>query len=350
VVSARAVLVLAAALSLGSCGVDFWAFESIQNGPNPHSTLVLVWLSDSPVDEAQNVWVTLDRVEMVTDDGVEVLSTVRTRHDLLALRGGVRAQIAREDVPSGICREIRLVLAPAVPGAHQIRVNGTVHDLSLVPTDGVVAVPLNVALEPEGTLEVHVDLDARMSVFEVGGEWLLDPHAIALDAASAGWASGVVRTSTGLPVAGATLSAQQMGEEVSSTRTGSDGRYLLGPLSAGNYTVVATATDHGVDVSPPVDVLADFTTSGVDLVLNAEAGGSLGGGSPVAWGGQIVRVYSTGGFVGLAGVDPLTGRFALPRIAPGVYRVELWNQTGQVSTVTGVVVPLGGSVEMVFGT
>ena len=105
-------LLLAVLVSGSSCGSpDFWYFQSITSGPNPGSTLILVWLSDSPVDGAEAVEVTVERVELIGPDGPVLVSDQRRTVDLLTLQNGKRMKLAEGEVPEGTYERVRLTLA-----------------------------------------------------------------------------------------------------------------------------------------------------------------------------------------------------------------------------------------------
>jgi hypothetical protein len=343
--------ILAAAMALGAaaCGADFWAFESIQTGPNPHTTLVIVWLADSPVDSAENLWVTLDGVDAVTDDGTHDLSDRREQHDLLALVNGSRVECARARIPSGRLRSLVLRFAPGGTGLHRIRVGGVTRDLAFAfPSDAELEVPLAADLPADGTVELHVDLNARASVLDAGGSWYFTPRAFGVEASRASWFTGTVLDDLGAPVAGATVSAQAAGEEVASTRAASDGRFVVGPLPPGTYAVVATAAGHHADALGPLPIGAGATHPGVALVLDAAGDGSVGGTVAAPGPGLSVWVFGAHGFLGRAGVDPVTGHIGALPLAPGVYRLELRDAFGLRASRDGVVVTTALHTDVAF--
>jgi hypothetical protein len=339
---------LVAAAAAG-CGADFWAFKSQQTGPNPHTVLVIAWFSDSPVDDAENVWVTLDRVELVGASGTETLSSRRTTYDLLALRNGVRAEIGRAEIPAEDYHTLRLVLAPDSGGTHRIRVDGAIHDLTFdVAGSRVVEIPVAASFQEDGTTELHVDMDARTSVVQAGAWWRLDPAASCVDLRLAGAMEGRVLGAASLPLAGAIVSAQRASVEVSSTRTAADGTWSLGPLAPGLFTIVVTAPGHQVRSLGPILVSQGATLPGVDAALEAAVDGSVLGSAPTGKTAYRVRVFLGANLVAIAGVDPVTGGFLLPRLAPATYRMELWDGPALVDVLPAVPIAPGGSVTVGF--
>lgn len=338
----RPLVLLLAALATVGCGVDAWYFESITSGLNTGSTLVLVWFSDSPVDEATNLWLTVESVDWVGAQTTTRVFTGPRQIDLLALRNGVREALGQAQVPVETARALRLRLAADGGGRHRIRVAGVDHELLFdAPGDALVELPLSVTLVKDATLEVQVDLDARLSVLQAGGSWWLRPQGLALDTARAGFLAGGVLDGAALPLVGAVVSAQQAGQEIASTLSGSGGLFRLGPLPPGAYEIVASLAGHAPAGIGPVPVGAGGTSGGQQLVLGSVTPGSVAGTVTAAAPGQFVRLYGPLGFLAQVGVDPLNGLFDLPSVAPGTYSAELWDATGRRSTQGGLVVSPG---------
>jgi len=232
-------LLLAILVSGSSCGSpDFWYFQSITSGPNPGSTLILVWLSDSPVDSADAVKVTVERVELIGTDGPVLISDQRQSIDLLTLQNGKRVKLAEGEVPEGTYERVRLTLASTGSFTPTIDVGGAVRPLDFVNASGhVVDVPYVLLAASEATAEIQLDFNVRLSVDEVGGDWTLAPHVDAVNPAAVGRIAGRVVDGLGLPVSGVTLVASQGGLEIRSTRTAPDGTYEIGLLPPGSYDV-----------------------------------------------------------------------------------------------------------------
>jgi len=65
------------------------------------------------------------------------------------------------------------------------------------------------------------------------------------------------------------------------------------------------------------------------------------GAAPTGHPGLRVRVIGAEGLIAVVGVDPLTGAFALPALAPGTYEVQLWDGDALVGAQGGVQVTSG---------
>jgi len=300
---------------------DFWSFESRTGGPNPGFTATAIWIDDSPVDGAEHVFVVFERVELSGPQGVHVLAEGRKEVDLLALRNGRSELLADTEAPAGTWSRLVLRLAP--DGA-RIVVGGRSHPLELARAQSAeISIPGLFELADGGRREWHVDFNARLSVVDAGGRWLLEPVASLL-AESGGFVSGTVLDGAGAPRSDATVSVQQGGREIVSTRTDPDGSFRLGPLEPSTYALVATAPGHAPAVSRNVTVAAG-SEAGRDPVLAPAAAGTLEGVGPTGAPGVVARLLKDGAFVAQAGVDPATGAYAFRDVAPGAYEVQLWS-------------------------
>jgi len=315
---AIACFVLAAACS----EPDFWAFSS-RPIEGEGLTVVAVWVSDSPVDAAESVYVAVDRVEL---DGL-VLAAGRREFDYLALRNGNRALLARAEVPPGTYARLRLRLAP---DGHRVVTDGATVPLAVGDARVLdFAGPFRV--REHETLELQADLNLRQSVLETGGTWQLDPVWTLTDASTAAFIDGVVSDIGGGLLAGVTVSAQEAGAELASTRTGQDGTFRLGPLPAGRYDLVAPAPG----LHPAALHGAASATGGHVLVLRTAETGTLRGRTAAAGAARVARLMRDGLLVALAGIDPATGAFEFPDVAAGLYDVEIRGAAGLLEVLRG---------------
>jgi hypothetical protein len=346
--AAPCLALLLGALASAGCGPDAWYFASITSGPNPHTTFVAVWVSDSPVDDAQNLWVTLERVEVIGEHGTTTLSSARQRHDLLALTNGNRVEVGSADVPSGRVTAIRLVFATD-PGANAIRIDGTDRPLAFASVgDATWTIPVEAALPEEESATFLVDVNARLAVRESGGLFAFAPEGGAVEGAQAAWLAGVVRDEASVPLALATVSAQVAGDEVASSRTDGDGRFLVGPLEPAPYHLVATAPGRAAASVGPVVAVAAPTGVGATLVLPASTPGAVEGVVPDPLPGLVVRAYGPLGFLAQAGVDPVSGGFTLPALPPGTIHLEVWRNGVRLPPEGTAVVTSGGTVQVLL--
>jgi hypothetical protein len=247
-------------LLLAACGgADFVYFESITSGPNPGSTFVVVWLSDSPADDADAVEVSVNRVELVGGSGSVELSTDVHTVDLLSLQNGVRLKLAEANIDPGDFERVRLTLIAQGTGSPRLRQAGTWQPLGFVgPTAHVIEVPYAISGSAGATVEVQVDFNVRTSLIDVGGDLQLDPQLDAVDPTQAGRIEGSVLTTLDRPVPDAVVVLRRAGLEFRSTRTRADGTYILTPLTPGTYSlevvgpvgVLAVANDVAVNLGP----------------------------------------------------------------------------------------------------
>ncbi|MHC4973017.1 MAG: DUF4382 domain-containing protein [Planctomycetota bacterium] len=312
----RAILLCAL---LAACGEpDFWAFSSNTSGTQGTRsgfTAVAIWISDSPVDTAEAVRVTIDGVDLIGAKHRR-LSTARHDLDLLELRNGRAARLASTEVEAGLYDRLRLYLAGG-----EVRAGGRTHPLRLAQSHVDLDGPF-LLRDGEG-IELHIDFNVRMSVLEADGAWTLTPRLSLVEAGAAAVVSGAVD-----PPA-ATVSAQQAGTEIASTRTDPDGAFRLGPLPAGTYALVVTAPGHAPEVERGVALHAGATAAGHVFHLAPAATGAVHGLAPS--GTLVVRVLRDGALVAVAGVSA-AGDFALASLPAGSYDVEYHDGAGLVAT------------------
>lgn len=342
-------LLLTAPWALGSCGnADFVLFQSCTFGCSPPGTTIIVRWSDSPIDGAEALWVGVDRVELVRDGGTDVLEDRPRRFEMLGLRNGAYAVLADTVVPTGVAYALRVVLSPDDPGMHTITLAGESFPMLFdAPGDEEILLPFDAPLPEDDMIIVHVDLNARLSVFEAGDGYRLRPHASLTSPETAGSLAGRVLGGGGLPVSGAVVSAQQGFLEAASTHTAPDGTWSLGPLAAGAYELVVTSPGSSVGTASAIVLAGQDTDTGVVTLLPAAAGGLTGTTLPGL--GLSVRIFGAEGLLALAGVDPLTGTFSFAGVPAGSYMVELWGPQGVVLDVaTGVLVPPSATGTVTF--
>jgi hypothetical protein len=299
-------------LLLAACNPDYWAFSTGGHG----TTAVVVYVSDSPADGADEILVTFASVGLTGGPGDVVLSATSQEVELLALRNGRRALLARAEVRPGLYDALVLRLSSA-HGAHHLALDGATHPLDLPPGEERIEIAGPFLLHEGRTLELHLDFNARMSILEAGGRYTLRPQCDGMDVAAARFLEGTVTDDLGRPVAGAIVSAQLAGHEVTSGRTDPDGGFRLGPVADPDLTLVATAPGHGI-----------ATGTGSLLLPRADTG-ELAGAAP---GGSYVRLLRDEALIAVAGVDPATGAYAFSQVPAGAYELEVWGPGGLLDT------------------
>ncbi len=284
------------ALAAACTEPDFWAFSAGSGG----TKAVAVWVSDSPVDEAEQLFVTVQSVELRGPGGTEVLASEPREIEILSLRNGRRALLASGEVRAGAYDRIVLRVSAS-------RMDGRVLDVEdeVVEIDGPFAV--------DRDTDLLVDFNARMSVL---GDTLW-PVCTATDLATARFVDGFVLDERGAPVADAIVSAQIGGDEVCSGRTDADGGFRLGPVPRSPLTLVATARDRGI-----------ATGSGPVLRLPPADTGDLTGLAE----GSYVRLMKDGSLIAVAGID--AGEFAFRQVPAGSYDLEVWGPGGLLEVRT----------------
>jgi len=333
---------------LTGCGFfppDFFAFgtngvfESTQGGQSNLGglTAVAIWTSDSPVDAADRVWITFDRVLLIKDGRETVLENRRRTLDMLTLQHGIRRQLAEGLVAPGTYDAVRIELATPTGLTSWVEVDDEVHPLLLAAgAEPALEFPAQYRMRPDEEMELQVDFNVRLSVYEVGGNWYLDPTGFIHDPLRAGAIEG-----TALP-AGSVISAQIDGEEVASVKSRADGYFKLTPLQPARYDVVVTHAGYAPAFEDRVEVDESTTSSGHHFLLDpAEPGSIQGYYLAVSSPGLTVRLIWNGRFLGYAGVDPLTGAFQFPSVPPGLLEVEAWDTAGPLGRTENVLVDSG---------
>ena len=269
---------------------------------------------------------------------------------MLALQNGARVTLGTEEVPAGTYSTLRLTFAPQSAARHRIEIGGVTHVLDFARVGGErVNVPGPFTLTEGQTFRWVLDLNARLSVLEAAGDWWFDPHVAWTPDDPARVLRGTVRGPSGLAFGGATVSAQFGGVEAASARTRADGTFALGPLPGGAYTVVATAPGP-LSSTPRSALVPGGGAPSLDLVLaqGDPPGGAQGQALPGLLAG-VVRIYAGGVFLGQAGVDPSSGAFVLPPLAPGLYTFELHDAAGRVGSLVDQAVLSGLTTLLDFG-
>jgi hypothetical protein len=285
-------LVIVAALCAACTEPDYWAFSAGGGG----TQAVAIWVSDSPADDAEELFVTVVSVELRGPGGTEVLSSTPREIELLALRNGRRALLASGQVRKGAYDRIVLRVSAS-------RMDGRALDVEEPVVEILGPFPI------DRDTDILVDFNARMSV--LGGA--LRPVCTGADLATARFLDGSVVDERGAPVADAVVSAQRAGEELCSGRTDADGGFRLGPAPPGPLTLVATARGRGV-----------ATGTGPVLVLLPEDTGDLSGLAA----GSYVRLMQDGSLIAVAGIED--GAFTFLQVPAGSYELEIWGAGGLV--------------------
>jgi hypothetical protein len=328
-------VVLVGVLLLPACGLgepDYWAFSAggaTVVGANGTATAggfsgVAIWTSDSPLEEVDEVHVTFDRVEFTRGETRWVLLDRRLRMDLLALQNGVRALLAEGRGEAGTYSTLHVRLATDGALPHFIVRNGTTLQLRLAPgapTEFCFEGPFR--MRPDETVELQLDFNVRLSVYEADGAWYLAPHGTLHDPSLAGAIEG-----TALP-AGTRVSAQVLGREIASTISGPDGHYRLSPLHPQRYDVVASRGGYRPEIQRGVRAERTHASGPYFLLSATDASGSLRGVYGAVGGrGLVVKLIWGDALIGIAGVDPLTGRFEFPEVPADELFVEVWDHDG----------------------
>lgn len=232
------VLILSGAL-LSACG----------GGSSTSTGTARIYLTDAPSCGYDHVYVTVDHIEFSSDDGTSWTSVPVDaslgRIDLLDLQNGIMRQLAETPLPAGTYNQVRLVLKAngnASPWANSIVLTGSLGSEIPLSTPSAqqsgykIVGPFTV--QPGSLVDLNLDFNACKSVVVAGksGKYNLKPVVRAV----AEVVSGAI---TGITTAGASVYAEQNGQEITGTiADATTGNFTLSPLvqssTGGNFDVV----------------------------------------------------------------------------------------------------------------
>lgn len=351
--TATASLLLAAVLA--SCGGG--SGTALGTVPSTASGHLRVSLSDSPVDSADAVNVTIVRVEAIRIEGGEevfdVLADETRQFDLLTLRNDVKAVLVDGLFPAGEYAGLRLILArnEASPEAepadlpNHIVVEAIAYPLR-TPSAQQTGLKLldPFAIREDTITDLTIDFNVRHSVVKLGRQpiYLLKPRLDLVATDVSGSVSGTVRSADpATTLESAVVSAQQAGAEVLSTESFPDGTFRLNPLRAGIYTLVVSAPGFAYGVKEGVEVLVGQDTANQDFDLEPSEVGSISGTSVPGDDTNEIHLRRGALFLALTGADPVTGEFAFEGVPVGTYEVVLIENGVETARVENVEVTAG---------
>ncbi len=205
-----------------------------------------VRMHDAPIDSADEVNVTVDRVEINNEESEEgwmTISEPQQTYNLLDLTNGAYVVLGDTTLEAGTYQQIRLILADS---GHTVVIDGETHDM-MVPSGSQTGVKLNVnaEIQEDITYTLMLDFDARRSVVKRGhGQaspgYLLKPVIMASNQAETGNIDGTVSPVEAEPAVHAIADGDTLASTYADT---SDGYFKLIGLEAGSYTVSLNPTD-----------------------------------------------------------------------------------------------------------
>ncbi|HEX7126185.1 MAG TPA: DUF4382 domain-containing protein [Thermodesulfobacteriota bacterium] len=257
-------------------------------------------MGDAPIEGAERVVVTFDRVELVGAPGRVTVWEGRRSVDLLEFRNcELFDLVPPTSVPAGVYEQVRLhIVGPSGrdPMPNYVEFAGGRREALEVPSGGQsgARIPGPFVVPAGGSLGVLADFDLGKSIHLVetgSGKYLLRPVLRAVEDVRAAAVRGTVTAVGGEPLAledaPVVYAWQGTGplvdpatrivaaeKVVASAAPRVDGSYCLGPLGAGTYQVTALA---GVHRAPVGDTLVDqwdgrFTQETWPVPLALESG------------------------------------------------------------------------------
>jgi len=229
-------------------------------GTDAGTGTMTVEMADAPIDSADAVNVTIERVEVNrvgSQDNWITLSEPQQTYDLLNLANGATAVIGSSALEAGTYPQIRLILSQ---DGHSVEIDGQVYDM-FVPSGAQTGVKLNINAEIEEDIEytLLLDFDASRSVVDAGSNnqvpYLLKPVIDAKEKAITGNIEGTVDPATAEPVVYAIDNSGTEADTLSSTVANTESGYfkLIG-LEEGAYDVSIDPRDDSYAIKNIQDV------------------------------------------------------------------------------------------------
>ncbi len=221
---------------ISGCGDD--------NSTSPSGTgtgTLSVQLADAPA-AFEKVNITFSEVAVnaqtdTTKSGWVVIKGESQTFDLLTLANGVTAALGQTQLDPGKYGQIRLKLSKA-----EVVADGVTYPLD-VPSGSTSGLKLGggFTIEEGITTELVVDFDAARSIHVMGkkGEFKLNPRLRLVAKATTGAISGLVTNYQNIPVAYAIAGTDTITAAIAKRDSG---RFILGFLPAGSYTVAVADT------------------------------------------------------------------------------------------------------------
>ncbi|KML32346.1 carboxypeptidase regulatory-like domain-containing protein [Rossellomorea marisflavi] len=197
---------------------------------------------------------------------------------------------------------------------------------------------------PEGTFDVVAQLqnykiNTNTVFLSTGESEILN---IPLSPFPATITGTVLDAGTLLPISGAlvTLVILNTDIQVASTLSGTDGRYTLGNIPEGSYTLIFSAEGYATDIQAVT--LEENQTVTVDASLNANPSTLTGSVTAQGTGdsiqGALVRVFTETGVFVTSTLTDANGFYELPGIAEGTYSV-IYSANGFGTVIRTITLP-----------
>lgn len=179
-------------------------------------------------------------MDMSDDEGEwMVVATPDTVINFLDLINGEMTTLVDTSLETGYYEQLRLLLGD---NNYVVLDDESRYDL-FVPSGIQTGVKINLdfAIEPNEIIEVYVDLNATKSVhYNRGRGWMMRPTFNAFKKVISGTVAGSVTDTAGTALEDAYVFAAAGEDTVASTKTGTEGDYLL-VLPEGTYTLTSSA-------------------------------------------------------------------------------------------------------------
>lgn len=233
-------------------------------------------ITDAPACGYDQVNITIEkvRVHQSSDaaDGEggwsEVVLNPARRVDLLTLTNGVLEELGETSLPAGRYTQMRLVLAAnggATPLVNSVVPTGGAETALTTPSGQQSGLKLKVNMEvaADKLADFAIDFDACKSIVKRGnsGQFNLKPVVSVIPLLSDAGLRVVGYVDSAIALPSTSVSVQQGGLPIKATVPDGNGKFVLYPVPAGNYTLVVAAAGRVTAVMTDVPVVATSYTT-----------------------------------------------------------------------------------------
>lgn len=221
-----------------------------------------VEMTDAPIDSADAVNVSIERVEVNNGEGSEgwiVVNEVNKTYNLLDLVNGATTVLGSKGLEAGTYNQIRLILAQ---DGHSVVIDGKEYAM-MVPSGAETGVKLNINAEIKPDIEyvILLDFDASRSVVAAGRnnpsvQYLLKPVIKATNKAITGNIAGTINPVETKAVVYAIANSDTLASTIADT---TNGEFKLIGLEEGSYSV---------SIAPRNDAFQGTTKEGVNVTVD----------------------------------------------------------------------------------
>ena len=263
------------ALTMLGCGSTFVGNPDDDKDKKPTNTgndettstkpSITVALTDAPVDGATAVWVGVEKVRVLAEDGTwsEIKASTTDEINLMSYQGVNSLDIAKSsELAAGTYKRIELVLSKTIV-PRLVLENGEEHDLRILGPDYSMILDKEFELVAGVEMKLTIDIDLRRSIVEQGnGEYHLKPITRMVENKKSGHVKGIADKGKVACVYtyGQVLDEKASCETAIASLKVTKGTYTLGFLAEGYYNIRIFSANGSYVTVEEVHVVGGQTT------------------------------------------------------------------------------------------